>query len=255
MWRNSGNSRYFKLRRPSQKWTVSGDSVKRYVTEASDKLVEKLLNDHRHRNLPTHLNEWEPLMIDEGVEISHKKQTVRGSRTFRVPLSAFEGLANTVNTAKVWDPALVEGSRLQADLAKDVDIVFLAFSELAGHSILRGREFLLYETRKAVDDRTYVVGVASLPKRLGRAILAESRKRIRGKLELGWVIQMLDDNRSCNLTCSVQVNPRGWMPRWWVNKRRSKLVLVINHIFILAVNKWLESLCLPEVSNDSCKDI
>ena len=86
---------------------------------------------------------------------------------------------------QVWDPALVEGSKLQADLAKDVDIVFLAFSELAGHSILRDGEFLLYETRKAVDDRIYVVGVASLPKRLGRVILAENRKWIQGKLEVG----------------------------------------------------------------------
>lgn len=242
MWKKSCNSTYSKLRKSSQKWTVSGDSVKRYVMEASDKLVEKLLNDHR----PAHNSEWEPLIMDEGVEISHKNHTVRGTRTFCLPVSAFEGLANTVNTAQVWDPALVEGSRLQADLAKDVDIVFLAFSKLAGHHILSGREFLVYETRKAIDDRTYVVGVASLPKQLGRAILAENKKRVRGELELGWVVQALEDNRSCNLTCSVQVNPCGWWPRWWVKKRRSKLVLVVNHIFILAVNKWIES--LPEVS-------
>ncbi|GLJ23294.1 hypothetical protein SUGI_0440670 [Cryptomeria japonica] len=232
--------KYLDINRPTPTWTTSDDSVKRYVTEAGNELAIKLFmaaNDNGNA-----CDGWKPLKnIVEDVQIFKKDNTLRGTRTLNVPLSAFKEQVNTVNTAKLWDGKLVEGSQLQ-DFGEKVDVVFLAFSQFAEEAILRSREFVVLEMRQAIKDQIYVVGCSSLPKWLSRAVLAENKKRLRGKIELGWVFQMLEDNKSCKVTCFLQLNPGGWMPKCCVKKQQSKLLTVMmNQMFTLAVDKWLEN--------------
>ncbi|KAH9332055.1 hypothetical protein KI387_004163, partial [Taxus chinensis] len=133
--------------RSTQPWSVSDDSLKRFVVHASETCIQDLLaasgEDSRDDG-------WKVLAIGGGVEISRRSNgpldMLRGRRILRVPASHFKAVATAIDTAKQWDPNLAEGTYIK-DLHENLSIIRLRFSE-SSKPLFKNREFIvLRETR------------------------------------------------------------------------------------------------------------
>uniref|UniRef100_A0A0D6R6K5 START domain-containing protein n=1 Tax=Araucaria cunninghamii TaxID=56994 RepID=A0A0D6R6K5_ARACU len=237
-------------KRPShaQPWSVSDDSLKRFVLHASESCIQDLLSATGDQNRG---DGWKILAMGGGVEISRRSNgplnMLRGRRILRVPLSQFKAVATAIDTAKQWDPNLAEGRHIK-DIHENLSIIRLRFSE-SSKPLFKNREFIVYERRETMDDGTFVVGVASVPNEIAKGLLPKSRgkKLVRGLLlQSGWVIEAMEQSNSCMVTYVVQMDPAGWLPKWVVNRLSMRLVvMVINDLSKLVENST------PQIEDDS----
>lgn len=140
----------------------------------------------------------------------------------------FITVANAIDAAKQWDSDLVEAKYIK-DLEENLSIIRLKFGE-AAKPLFRNREFIVYERRETMDDGTLVVAVASLPKEIASGLHPKQTNSIRGLLlQSGWVVEKLDDD-SCMVTYVVQLDPAGWLPKCFVNRFNTKLVMIIDNL-------------------------
>lgn len=218
----------------SRVWSVSDDSLKRYVLHASESCVQDLLisatgGDSRAEG-------WKVLGFGgDEVEISRRLSgavpMLRGRRILKgTSPSQVQAVASAIDTAKQWDPNLSEGSYIK-DLHENLNIIRLRFSE-SSKPLFKNREFIVYERRETMEDGTLVIAVASLPNEIVRGLLPKSRgKFVRGLLiQSGWVIEGLEQNNSCMVTYVVQLDPAGWLPKWVVKRLSIRLVMIIDGI-------------------------
>ncbi|KAK9678023.1 hypothetical protein RND81_11G182800 [Saponaria officinalis] len=127
-----------------------------------------------------------------------------------------------------WDSDLVE-ARYIKDLDENLSIIRLKFGD-ASKPLFKNREFIVYERRETMDDGTLVVAVASLPKEIASGLHPKQNKAIRGVLlQSGWVVEKLD-HHSCLVTYVVQLDPAGWLPKFFVNRLNTKLVRIIENL-------------------------
>ncbi|KAG8090908.1 hypothetical protein GUJ93_ZPchr0011g28939 [Zizania palustris] len=139
-----------------------------------------------------------------------------------------------------WESDVVDATYIK-ELGDDLSIIHLrlggdASKRPAGLSSFRRRDVVVYERRQTMDDGTLVVAVASLPKEIAAGLLPpDSSCRGSGRggcllLQSGWVVEKLDgDDPSCYVvTYVVQLDPAaGWLPRCFVSRLNSKLVIMI----------------------------
>nr|GMC97837.1 PCTP-like protein [Ipomoea batatas] len=213
----------------TRSWSISEDSLRRYVFNASENCIQELLSasDSGDRG-------WKILGIDNGgVEISKRRS---GSlHTFRsrwllnsVSPQQFMTVANAIDAARQWDRDLVE-ARYIKDLEDNLSIIRLRFGD-SSKPLFRNREFIVYERRETMDDGTLVVAVASLPKEIAAGLQPKQNNAIRGLLlQSGWVVEKLSDH-SCMVTYVVQLDPAGWLPKCFVNRLNTKLVMIIENL-------------------------
>ncbi|MED6198090.1 hypothetical protein PIB30_062773 [Stylosanthes scabra] len=233
----------------SRSWSISEESLRRYVKFASESCIQELLaasdtntNKANDINLFNNYNDndgggWKVLTLDNGVEISKRRS---GSlHTFRsrwvlpsVSPQQFITVANAIDAAKQWDSDLVE-ARYIKDLEENLSIIRLRFGENS-KPLFRNREFIVYERRETMQDGTLVVAVASLPKEIAAGLHPKQSNSIRALLlQSGWVVDKLEDN-SCVVTYVVQLDPAGWLPKCFVNRFNTKLVMIIENLRKLA---------------------
>ncbi|KAF8410952.1 hypothetical protein HHK36_003489 [Tetracentron sinense] len=216
-------------------WSISEDSLRRYVYFASESCIQELLSASDSNR--TGKDGWKVLAFDNGVEISKRRSgsfhIFRSRWLLRsVSPQQFITVANAIDAAKQWDPDLVEAKYVK-DLEDNLSIIRLRFGE-SSKSLFKNREFTVYERRETMDDGTLVVAVASLPKEIAAGLHPKSTNAIRGLLmQSGWVVEKLEDN-SCAVTYVVQLNPAGWLPKCFVNRRNTKLVMIIDNLKKLA---------------------
>ncbi|KAA3479503.1 Steroidogenic acute regulatory, mitochondrial [Gossypium australe] len=215
----------------SQSWSISEESLRRYVHFASESCVQELLmsasNDCG--------DGWKILLtLDNGVEISKRRSGslhIFRSRCLLRSVSPqqFITVANAIDAAKQWDPDLVE-ARYIKDVEDNLSIIRLKFGENS-KALFRKREFIVYERRESMKDGTVVVAVASLPKEIAAGLLPKPNNAIRGLLvQSGWVVEKLDDLNSCLVTYVLQLDPAGWLPKCFVNRLNTKLVMIIENL-------------------------
>lgn len=176
---------------------------------------------------------WKLLAIDNGVEIS--KRSSSSLHTFRsrwllksVSPQQFITVANAIDAARQWDSDLVEAKYIK-DLEENLSIIRLKFGDCS-KPLFRNREFIVYERRETMDDGTLVVAVASLPKEIASGLHPKQNNSIRALLlQSGWVVEKLDDD-SCMVTYVVQLDPAGWLPKCFVNRFNTKLVMIIENL-------------------------
>lgn len=219
----------------SRSWSVSEDSLRRYVYYASESCIQELLSaseSNRVGSVAGH-DGWEAVGMENGVEISKRRS---GSlHTFRsrwvlksVSPQQFMTVANAIDAAKQWDPDLVEAKYIK-DLEENLSIIRLRFGDKSKPSF-RNREFIVYERRESMDDGTLVVAVASLPKEIAAGLHPKQNNSIRGLLlQSGWVLEKLEHD-SCMVTYIVQLDPAGWLPKCFVNRFNTKLVMIIENL-------------------------
>ncbi|KRH01896.2 hypothetical protein GLYMA_17G003000v4 [Glycine max] len=131
-----------------------------------------------------------------------------------------------------WDSDLVE-ARYIKDLEDNLSIIRLRFGDNS-KPLFRNREFIVYERRETMEDGTLVVAVASLPKEIAAGLHPKQSNAIRGLLlQSGWVVEKLEDD-SCVVTYVVQLDPAGWLPKCFVNRFNTKLVMIIENLKKLA---------------------
>ncbi|XP_057724792.1 uncharacterized protein LOC130940607 [Arachis stenosperma] len=234
----------------SRSWSISEESLRRYVKFASESCIQELLaasdtnNNNKGNNNINIINSnydndggWKLLTLDNGVEISKRRS---GSlHTFRsrwvlpsVSPQQFITVANAIDAAKQWDSDLVE-ARYIKDLEENLSIIRLRFGENS-KPLFRNREFIVYERRETMQDGTLVVAVASLPKEIAAGLHPKQSNAIRALLlQSGWVVDKLEDN-SCVVTYVVQLDPAGWLPKCFVNRFNTKLVMIIENLKKLA---------------------
>ncbi|XP_010533232.1 PREDICTED: PCTP-like protein [Tarenaya hassleriana] len=218
-------------------WSVSEESLKRYVRFASESCIQELLSASDAGRFGNAGNGWKILSLEKDVEISKRGSgslnAFRSRRILRsVPSQQFVAVANAIDAAKQWDSDLVE-ARYIKDIEENLSIVRLRFGE---HSkpLFRNREFTVYERRETMEDGTLVVAVASLPKEIAAGLQPKKSNSIRGLLlQSGWVVEKLDDD-SCMVTYVVQMDPAGWLPKCFVNRLNTKLVMIIDNLRKLA---------------------
>nr|ABK22705.1 unknown [Picea sitchensis] len=218
----------------SRAWSVSDDSLKRYVLHASESCVQDLLISATATGGDSKAEGWKVLGVGEDeIEISRRWSgaipMLRGRRILRgTSPSQFQAVASAIDTAKQWDPNLAEGRYIK-DLHENLSIIRLRFSE-SSKPLFKNREFIVYERREAMEDGTLVVAVASLPNEIAKGLLPKSRgKFVRGLLiQSGWVIESLEQNNSCMVTHVVQLDPAGWLPKWVVKRLSIRLVMIID---------------------------
>ncbi|BFG20023.1 hypothetical protein CerSpe_062970 [Prunus speciosa] len=230
----------------SRSWSISDDSLKRYVQFASESCIQELLsasdsNSDTRVGTGNNANDgWKVLTLDNGVEISKRRSGKTASfHTFRsrwlltsVSPQQFITVANAIDAAKQWDPDLVE-ARYIKDLEDNLSIIRLKFGDNA-KPLFRNREFIVYERRETMEDGTLVVAVASLPKEIAAGLQPKQNNAIRGLLlQSGWVVEKLEGD-SCMVTYVVQLDPAGWMPRCFVNRLNNRLVMIIENLKKLA---------------------
>lgn len=144
----------------------------------------------------------------------------------------FVAVANAIDAAKQWDPDLVDADYIKA-LSNNLSIIHLRFGD-AAKPLFKNREFIVYERRETMDDGTLVVAVASLPKEIAAGLQPKRNNSIRGLLlQSGWVVEKLEDD-SCIVTYVVQLDPAGWLPKCFVNRLNTKLVMIIDKLKKLA---------------------
>lgn len=177
---------------------------------------------------------WKVLTLENGVEISKRRSgslhMFRSRWVLRsVSPQQFITVANAIDAAKQWDSELVEGRYIK-DLEDNLSIIRLRFGDNS-KPLFRKREFIVYERRETMEDGTLVVAVASLPKEIAAGLLPQQNNAIRGfLLQSGWVVEKLEDINSCIVTYVVQLDPAGWLPKWFVNRLNTKLVMIIEDL-------------------------
>ncbi|KAK7263755.1 hypothetical protein RJT34_31352 [Clitoria ternatea] len=220
----------------SRSWSISEDSLRRYVQFASESCIQELLAAS-DTNRGNGNDGWKVLTLDNGVEISKRRSgslhTFRSRWVLRsVSPQQFITVANAIDAAKQWDSDLVE-ARYIKDLEDNLSIIRLRFGDNS-KPLFRNREFIVYERRETMEDGTLVVAVASLPKEIAAGLHPKQSNAIRGLLlQSGWVVDKLEDN-SCVVTYVVQLDPAGWLPKCFVNRFNTKLVMIIDNLKKLA---------------------
>ncbi|CAJ1941596.1 unnamed protein product [Sphenostylis stenocarpa] len=220
----------------SRSWSISEDSLRRYVQFASESCIQELLAAS-DTNRGNGNDEWKVLTLDNGVEISKRRSgslhTFRSRWVLRsVSPQQFITVANAIDAAKQWDSDLVE-ARYIKDLEVNLSIIRLRFGDNS-KPLFRNREFIVYERRETMEDGTLVVAVASLPKEIAAGLHPKQSNAIRGLLlQSGWVVEKLE-NDSCVVTYVVQLDPAGWLPKCFVNRFNTKLVMIIENLKNLA---------------------
>ncbi|KAM7474434.1 hypothetical protein LguiB_021677 [Lonicera macranthoides] len=219
------------------KRSISEDSLKRYVFFASENCIQELLSASVSNKVGNGSDEWKVLAVDNGVEISKRRSgsfhTFRSRWLLRsVSPQQFITVATAIDAAKQWDQDLVEAKYIK-DLEENLSIIRLRFGENS-KPLFRNREFIVYERRETMDDGTLVVAVASLPKEIAAGLHPKQDNAIRGLLlQSGWVVEKLENN-SCMVTYVVQLDPAGWLPKCFVNRLNTKLVMIIENLKIQA---------------------
>ncbi|XP_057977217.1 uncharacterized protein LOC131164214 [Malania oleifera] len=225
----------------SRSWSISEDSLRRYVYFASESCIQELLLSASDANKQVENGDgngngsdaWKVLAVDNGVEISKRRSGslhVFRSRWLVTSVSShqFITVANAIDAAKQWDPDLVEGRYIK-DLEDNLSIIRLRFGD-SSKPLFRNREFIVYERRETMDDGTLVVAVASLPKEIAAGLHPKQNNSIRGLLlQSGWVVEKLQDD-SCMVTYVIQLDPAGWLPKCFVNRLTTKLVMIIENL-------------------------
>ncbi|KAK6159737.1 hypothetical protein DH2020_003118 [Rehmannia glutinosa] len=173
----------------SRSWSISEDSLRRYVFHASENCIQELLSasDSNRAESITLNDGWKVVGMENGVEISKRRS---GSfHTFRsrwvlksVSPQKFMTVANAIDAAKEWDADLVE-ARYIKDLEENLSIIRLRFGERS-KPLFRNREFIVYERRETMDDGTLVVAVASLPKEIAAGLQPKQNNSIRGLVDV-----------------------------------------------------------------------
>ncbi|KAL5982794.1 hypothetical protein ACLOJK_016871 [Asimina triloba] len=220
----------------AQSWSISDDSLKRYVYFASESCIQELLSASDADRVD-HSDAWKVLAIDNGVEISKRRSGslhIFRSRWLLTSVSPqqFITVANAIDAAKQWDADLVEAKYIK-DLDENLSIIRLRFGD-SSKPLFKNREFIVYERRETMDDGTLVVAVASLPKEIAAGLQPKRDNYIRGLLlQSGWVVEKLQDD-SCMVTYVVQLDPAGWLPKCVVNRLNTKLVMIIENLKKLA---------------------
>ncbi|KAE9446771.1 hypothetical protein C3L33_21335, partial [Rhododendron williamsianum] len=159
----------------TRSWSISEDSLRRYVFFASESCIQELLSASDSNRVGNCSDGWK-----------------------------FITVANAIDAAKQWDPDLVEATYIK-DLQDNLSIIRLRFGENS-KPLFHNREFIVYERRETMDDGTLVVAVASLPKEIAAGLHPKQNNAIRGLLlQSGWVVEKLEDD-SCMVTYVVQVN-------------------------------------------------
>ncbi|KAL6658596.1 hypothetical protein ACP70R_004182 [Stipagrostis hirtigluma subsp. patula] len=234
----------------SRSWSISEDSLRRYVSYASESCIQELLAaSDSGRGGGDDDGGWKVLVYQNGVEISRRRSGP--AHVFRsrwllhdVSPEQFMAVANAVDAAKQWESdQLVEASYIK-ELGDDLSILHLKFGDASARRPARRRDLVVYERRQAMDDGTLVVAVASLPKEIAAGLLPR-RPASKGSsggvgrgllLQSGWVVEKLvteDDGggESCVVTYVVQLDPAaGWLPRCLVGRLNSKLVMIIDKL-------------------------
>lgn len=214
----------------TRSWSISEDSLKRYVLYSSENCIQELLSAS---DTNKDSDGWKVITVEDGVEIS--KQRLRSLHTFRsrwvlrsVSPEQFITVANAIDAAKQWDSDLLE-ARYIKDLQDNLSIIRLRFGDNS-KPLFKNREFIVYERRETMDDGTLVVAVASLPKEIAAGLHPKQNNAIRGLLlQSGWVVEKLEDD-SCMVTYVVQMDPAGWLPKCFVNRLNTKLVMIIENL-------------------------
>ncbi|XP_028127255.1 uncharacterized protein LOC114323778 isoform X2 [Camellia sinensis] len=192
----------------TRSWSISEDSLRRYVFYASENCIQELLSASDANRVGNGNDGWKVVTLDNGVEISKRRSgslhTFRSRWLLRsVSPQQFITVANAIDAAKQWDSDLME-ARYIKDLEDNLSIIRLRFGENS-KPLFRNREFIVYERRETMDDGTLVVAVASLPKEIAAGLHPRQNNAIRGLLlQSGWVVEKLDDD-SCMVTYVVQV--------------------------------------------------
>ncbi|KAD5317871.1 hypothetical protein E3N88_17817 [Mikania micrantha] len=228
----------------TRSWSVSDDSLRRYVFFASESCIQELLSaSDSNRDWFGNGNDgWKLLAFEDGVEISKRRSGSGSFHAFRsrwllksVSSERFITVANAIDAAKQWDSDLVE-ARYIKDLDENLSIIRLRYGENA-KPLFRNREFIVYERRETMDDGTLVVAIASLPKEIAAGLHPKQHNSIRGLLlQSGWVVEKLRDHDddvddSCMITYVVQLDPAGWLPKFFVNRFNTKLVMIIENLW------------------------
>ncbi|CAK8564563.1 unnamed protein product [Lathyrus sativus] len=218
----------------SRSWSISEDSLRRYVQFASESCIQELLAaSDTNRGNNGNNDGWKVITLDNGVEIS--KRMSGSFHTFRsrwvlrsVSPQQFITVANAIDAAKQWDSDLVEAKYIK-EIEENLSIIRLRFGDNS-KPLFRNREFIVYERRETMEDGTVVVAVASLPKEIAAGLHPKQNNAIRGLLlQSGWVVEKLQDN-SCAVTYVVQLDPAGWLPKCFVNRFNTKLVMIIENL-------------------------
>ncbi|KAF3440648.1 hypothetical protein FNV43_RR18932 [Rhamnella rubrinervis] len=221
----------------SRSWSISEDSLRRYVHFASESCIQDLLSASDSHRTANGSDEWKIVTLENGVEISKRRSGslhAFRSRWLLKSLSPqrFITVANAIDAAKQWDSDLIE-ARYIKDLEDNLSIIHLRFGDNS-KPLFRNREFIVYERRETMEDGTLVVAVASLPKEIAAGLHQKANNAIRGLLlQSGWVVEKLEDD-SCMVTYVVQLDPAGWLPRCFVNRVNNKLVMIIENLRKLA---------------------
>ncbi|KAL2491063.1 Polyketide cyclase/dehydrase and lipid transport superfamily protein [Abeliophyllum distichum] len=210
-------------------WSISEESLRRYVLHASENCIQELLSASDSNCVGSVDDGWKVLGIDNGIELSkHRSGSLHTFRSRSISPQQFITVANAIDAAKQWDSDLVE-ARYIKDLEENLSIIRLRFGEKS-KPLFRNREFIVYERRETMDDGTLVVAVASLPKEIAAGLHPKQNNAIRGLLlQSGWVVEKLEDE-SCMVTYIIQLDPAGWLPRFFVNRFNTKLVMIIENL-------------------------
>ncbi|CAM0874942.1 unnamed protein product [Alopecurus aequalis] len=249
----------------SRSWSISEDSLRRYVSYASESCIQELLaaSDSGRGgggNGDDHDDGWKTLAYCNGVEISKRRSGT--GQVFRsrwllhaVSPEQFMAVANAVDAAK-WESDLVDATYIK-ELGDDLSIIHLKFGDAS--KLFRRRDLVVYERRQTMDDGTLVVAVASLPKEIAAGLLprdSKGRSTVgRGLLlQSGWVVEKLDDDaESCVVTYVVQLDPAaGWLPRCIVSRLDNKLVTIIAKLKKLAQTTTCTSTAAVHAAASSC---
>ncbi|KAJ9141263.1 hypothetical protein P3X46_031816 [Hevea brasiliensis] len=223
----------------STSWSISEDSLRRYVQFASESCIQDLLSASDSNRLGNGNDGWKVLTLDNRVEISKRRSgslhAFRSRWLLRtVSPQQFITVANAIDAARQWDHDLAE-ARYIKDLEDNLSIIRLRFGENS-KPLFRNREFTVYERRETMEDGTLVVAVASLPKEIAAGLHPKQNNAIRGLLlQSGWVVEKLEDD-SCLVTYAVQLDPAGWLPKFLVSRLNTKLVMIIENLRKLAQN-------------------
>ncbi|XP_010482275.1 PREDICTED: PCTP-like protein [Camelina sativa] len=225
----------------SSSWSVSEESLRRYVRFASESCIQELLSSSEAGRFGNASNGWKVVRHDpNGVEISKRDTgSLHSFRSRRILTSIspdqFVKVANAIDAAKQWEGDLVEATHIR-NIDENLSVIRLRFGENS-KPLFRKREFIVYERRETMQDGSLVVAVASLLKEMAEGLEPTKKKEnnsIRGFLvESGWVLEKLDDS-SCMITYVVQLDPIGWLPKGFVNRLNTKLVMVIDNLRKLA---------------------
>uniref|UniRef100_A0A1D1Y5T6 PCTP-like protein n=2 Tax=Anthurium amnicola TaxID=1678845 RepID=A0A1D1Y5T6_9ARAE len=216
----------------TRSWSISEDSLRRYVSYASESCIQELLSASDSSRVGGN-DGWKLLALEDGVEIS--KRCSGSLHVFRsrwllrsVSPQQFMTVANAIDAAKQWDPHLLEANYIK-DLNDNLSIIRLRFGD-ASKPLFKNREFIVYERRETMDDGTLVVAVASLPKEIAAGLQPKKNNSIRGLLlQSGWVVEKMEGD-SCMVTYVVQLDPAGWLPKCFVNRLNTKLVMIIDNL-------------------------